>query len=114
VEFDALYRKHLTNVYQALGGTPPEYLAQPIASFRGAVQFSPQTAHIHPRLDGRGTGYFDWLGAAHYVADHRASAMHGKAFLLEATYVGMDEQYLYVRLDLSDDLSIRDEQDELT
>src|SRR6266850_6256909 len=30
-DFDELYRKHLSNVYQALGGVPPDYLAQPIA-----------------------------------------------------------------------------------
>ena len=30
-DFDELYRKHLSNVYQALGATPPDYLAQPIA-----------------------------------------------------------------------------------
>ena len=27
-DFDELYRKHLSNVYQALGGIPPDYLAQ--------------------------------------------------------------------------------------
>ena len=31
-DFDELYRKHLSNVYQALGRTPPDYLAQPIIS----------------------------------------------------------------------------------
>src|SRR5207248_11159495 len=35
-EFDELYRKHLSNVYQALGATPPDYLAQPIIG--GTVQ----------------------------------------------------------------------------
>ena len=30
-DFDELYRKHLSNVYLALGGTPPDALAQPIA-----------------------------------------------------------------------------------
>src|SRR5258705_1344439 len=29
-DFDELYRKHLSNVYQALGARPPDYLAQPI------------------------------------------------------------------------------------
>ena len=29
-DFDELYRKHLSNVYQALGAAPPDYLAQPI------------------------------------------------------------------------------------
>ena len=38
-DFDELYRKHLSNVYQALGATPPDYLAQPItgAEVRPAV-----------------------------------------------------------------------------
>src|SRR5712691_10559128 len=30
-DFDELYRKHLSNVYLALGGAPPDVLAQPIA-----------------------------------------------------------------------------------
>ena len=30
-DFDELYRKHLSNVYQALGATPPDYLALPIS-----------------------------------------------------------------------------------
>jgi alpha-amylase/alpha-mannosidase (GH57 family) len=112
-EFDALYRKHLSNVYQALGGTPPDYLAQPIAGFRTEARFHPQTAYISPRLDGKGTGYFDWLGAAHYAADLRNSAMHGKVFLLDSVYVGMDERYLYARVDFSDDPTLRSDDDEL-
>ncbi len=102
-EFDALYRKHLSNVYQALGGTAPEYLARPFASFSTGARFTEQTGFIRPALDGKGTGYFDWLGAAHYVADRQGSAMHGKSFLLDAAYVGMDENCLYLRLDFSDD-----------
>ena len=113
-DFDALYRKHLSNVYQALGGTPPESLAQPIASFKTAARFHPQSAHIQPRLDATGTGYFDWLGAAHYVADHRNSAMHGKSFLLSSAYVGMDDEKLYARIDFSDDPLLRDADEELT
>jgi alpha-amylase/alpha-mannosidase (GH57 family) len=31
-DFDELYRKHLSNVYQALGATPPDYLVQPITA----------------------------------------------------------------------------------
>ncbi len=30
-DFDELYRKHLSNVYNALGGIPPDYLARPIS-----------------------------------------------------------------------------------
>ena len=98
-DFDELYRKHLSNVYHALGATPPEALAQPISGGVAKVTYTPQTAYIHPQIDGRDIGYFDWLGAATYVADRRSSAMHGKLFLLDTGYAGVDEENLYCRLD---------------
>ncbi len=102
-DFDELYRKHLSNVYQALGEAPPDYLAQPIAG--GAVtraRIIPQTAFIKPRIQAPSTGYFDWLGAASYIADRHGSAMHGKEFMLAAAYAGIDEKNLYARLDFLD------------
>jgi alpha-amylase/alpha-mannosidase (GH57 family) len=98
-EFDELYRKHLANVYHALGQTPPESLAQPIAAAGVRPYFVPQTAFIHPHVDGRIGRYFDWIGAAMYTADRRASAMHGRRFLLDAIYAGVDETNLYGRVD---------------
>ncbi|MBI2677453.1 MAG: glycoside hydrolase [Candidatus Koribacter versatilis] len=98
-DFDELYRKHLSNVYHALGQAPPDYLAQPIAHPEGRPYFVPQTAFIHPRIDGDPGRYFDWIGAAMYTADHRAAAMHGKQFMLDALYAGIDEENLYGRLD---------------
>ncbi len=98
-EFDELYRKHLSNVYLALGGTPPEALAQPIAGTSAKSPSTPQTAFIHPEIDGKDIGYFDWLGAATHGADRSSSAMHGKFFLLDTGYAGIDEKNLYCRLD---------------
>src|SRR6185437_574464 len=74
-DFDDLYRKHLSNVYHALGAAPPDALAQPIAGMQGKPQFTPQTAYIHPRVDGRDVGYFDWLGAATHAADRHSTSM---------------------------------------
>jgi len=42
------------------------------------------------------------MGAAIYTADHRAGAMHGKQFLLDAVYAGIDATFLYGRLDFAD------------
>jgi alpha-amylase/alpha-mannosidase (GH57 family) len=98
-EFDELYRKHLSNIYQALGASPPDYLAQPIAAGVLRPYFTPQTAYIHPRIDGKVMRYFDWIGAAMYTADRRSSAMHGKQFLLDSVYAGVDEKFVYGRLD---------------
>lgn len=100
-DFDELYRKHLSNVYQALGATAPDYLAQPITGLEVRPSFVPQTGYIHPRVAGDKVRYFEWMGAAIYTADHRAGAMHGKQFLLDSVYAGIDATNLYGRLDFS-------------
>jgi alpha-amylase/alpha-mannosidase (GH57 family) len=100
-DFDELYRKHLSNVYQALGGTPPAYLAQPITAAPVRRAFAPQTSYIHPAITGNMVRYFEWMGAALYTADRRAGAMHGKAFFLDSAHAGIDEDYVYGRLDFA-------------
>jgi alpha-amylase/alpha-mannosidase (GH57 family) len=98
-DFDELYRKHLANVYHALGEAPPHALAEPITAAPAGPRFTPQSAHIHPLIDGKDIGYFDWVGAATHVADRHSSSMHGKVFLLDTGYAGVDEKNLYCRLD---------------
>jgi alpha-amylase/alpha-mannosidase (GH57 family) len=100
-DFDELYRKHLSNVYQALGATPPDYLAQPVIS--GTVQplLTPQTHYIRPRISADMISYFEWMGAAHYTADRRQGAMHGKVFLMDSIYAGIDESNVYGRVDFT-------------
>jgi hypothetical protein len=101
-DFDELYRKHLSNIYQALGGTPPDYLAQPISGGVARPLFTPQSAYIHPRISGDMVRYFEWMGAAHYTSDARSGAMHGKQFLMDDVFAGIDEEYVYGRLDFAD------------
>jgi alpha-amylase/alpha-mannosidase (GH57 family) len=100
-DFDELYRKHLSNVYQALGATPPDYLSQPITGGEVRPAFTPQTAYIHPRVTGDKIRYFEWMGAAIFTADQRAGAMHGKQFLLDSVYAGIDSAFVYGRLDFA-------------
>jgi alpha-amylase/alpha-mannosidase (GH57 family) len=100
-EFDELYRKHLSNVYQALGATPPDYLAQPIAGLTARAAYTPQTHYIHPRIEGDMVRYFEWMGAAVYTADRRAGAMHGKQFLVDSVQAGIDDNSVYGRLDFA-------------
>jgi alpha-amylase/alpha-mannosidase (GH57 family) len=100
-DFDELYRKHLSNIYQALGAMPPDYLAQPITGGEVRPAFAPQTAYIHPRITGDKIRYFEWMGAAVFTADQRAGAMHGKQFLLDSVYAGIDSEFVYGRLDFA-------------
>ena len=55
--------------------------------------------YIHPRITGDTVRYFEWIGAAVYTADRRAGAMHGKQFLMDSVYAGIDESNVYGRLD---------------
>ena len=103
-DFDELYRKHLSNAYNALGGIPPDYLARPISISGLRPRIVPQTAFIRPHVDGYNISYFDWLGAAMYAADSRAGAMHGRQSILEAAYAGIDEANLYARIDFAGEL----------
>ncbi len=98
-DFDELYRRHLSNVYTALEGVPPEELTVPIAVGVVRPVYHPQTAYVRARVDGLVSGYFEWMGAASYTSDQRTSAMHGKQFLLDAVYAGLDADSVSGRLD---------------
>ncbi len=107
-DFDELYRKHLSNVYQALGGVPPEHLARPIAAGVARPMVVPQTAFVRPQIDGYATSYFDWMGAAMFTSDQRGGSMHGKQFLLDAAYAGVDEANVYGRLDFASSIDAKE------
>jgi hypothetical protein len=100
-DFDELYRKHLSNVYTALGGVPPDHLARPISGILARTKFVPQTAYVRPLIDGQVSSYFAWMGAAMFSGDRRGGSMHGKLFVLDAIYAGIDEAHLYARLDFA-------------
>jgi alpha-amylase/alpha-mannosidase (GH57 family) len=107
-EFDELYRKHLSNVYQALGAQPPDYLAQSILHGAARLSFVPQTAYIHPRVTGDAVRYFEWMGAVVYTSDRRSGSMHGKTFPLDSVYAGINAENVYGRLDFAGQLPADD------
>ena len=100
-DFDELYRKHLSNVYTTLGGVPPDHLARPISGVQPRSMFVPQTAYVHPPIDGQAGSYFAWMGAAMFSSDRRGGSMHGKLFVLDSIHAGIDDSHLYARLDFA-------------
>lgn len=98
-EFDALYRKHLTAVYLALGQVAPEELAKPIKHKpEHALQLEP-TSFLKISVDGRDTSYFEWLGSGLYAPERRGGAMHGRTFYLHELRYGFEENRFCVRVD---------------
>jgi alpha-amylase/alpha-mannosidase (GH57 family) len=99
-EFDALYRKHLTGVYLALGQVAPEELAKPIKRKPEHALHVPPTGFIVIEVDGRDTSYFEWLGSGLYSPERRGGSMHGRVFHLRELRYGFEEDRFSVRVDL--------------
>jgi hypothetical protein len=98
-EFDALYRKHLTAVYGALGQVPPEELAKPIKRLpERAYQLWP-SSFLKVDVDGLDSTYFEWLGAGVYSPERRGGAMHGRVFYLKELRYGFEKDRFVVRVD---------------
>jgi hypothetical protein len=98
-EFDALYRKHLTAIYLAIGQVAPEELAKPIKRRpEHAVQLAP-TGFLSVKIDGRDTSYFEWLGSGLYSPERRGGSMHGRVYYLHELRYGFEEDRFCVRID---------------
>ena len=98
-EFDELYRKHLAEIYNALGEHAPDALAQPIRRAPERGRREPPTAYLNVQIDGRESNYFEWLGAGLYASDRRTSAMHGRIYVLGDFHYGFDQEHFYLRVD---------------
>ena len=99
-EFDALYRKHLTGVYLALGQIAPEELAKPIKRKPEHALHVPPTGFLTIKVDGRDTSYFEWLGSGLYSPERRGGSMHGRIFYLHELRYGFEQDRFCVRVDL--------------
>ena len=95
--FDALFRKHLQNVYVLAKTTVPQYLDVPIRQ-RGvpAAYFVP-TKYINPVVDGEASGYFDWYGAGYLDMDMQQTAMFQSGRISKAIFFGFNEEQFFVR-----------------
>jgi alpha-amylase/alpha-mannosidase (GH57 family) len=98
-EFDALYRKHLTAVYLALGQLAPQELAKPIKRQAEHALQIPPTGFLKIAVDGRDTSYFEWLGSGLYSPERRGGAMHGRTFYLHELRYGFEQDRFCVRVD---------------
>ncbi len=98
-DFDALYRKHLTGIYSALGLPAPSELGQPLRQLAERGRSAAPASWLAVAVDGRETSYFEWLGAASYAPDRRGGAMHGTTHILGELRYGFSPEALFLRVD---------------
>ena len=99
--FDELYRRHLMNIYHLIGEKVPEGLFASILENAGGSGPAPEevTSLISPRVDGRVSSYFEWLGATSYEIHRRASTMHRTDVPVSMFYYGISIERLFLRID---------------
>ena len=98
-EFDALFRRHVMNVYKTMGRPAPEDVHRPIKQVRSEVVLKQPWALLEVKLDGRRSDYFEWIAAGHYDMSREYSALAGESSFLSDVYYGFDSDRLLVRLD---------------
>ncbi|HET9753303.1 MAG TPA: glycoside hydrolase family 57 protein, partial [Myxococcales bacterium] len=104
-EFDALFRRHVEQIFRHIGLPPPERLALPIISpAKDKTQAQPVVVQpqrlIHPLIDGYSRSYYEWAGAGFYRPGATAgSSMYQNAGAFLQLWHGFSLSELFLRLD---------------
>ena len=99
--FDFLFRENLANVYRFLGAEPPDILSIPILLEDREVKPTREPINfIYPKIDGKVTSYFDWIGAGFVEGKGHGVAMHDATVLVKGCYYGFNERSLCLRVDI--------------
>ncbi|MDH7498805.1 MAG: glycoside hydrolase family 57 protein [candidate division NC10 bacterium] len=104
-EFDALFRKHLINVYGFMGVEVPPHLYLPLLRERARASLSLESADLmNPTIDGRLTNYFEWLPAGFYDPCKMGDAMHHGNPQIKGIYAGFNLEKMFIRVDVEEEL----------
>ena len=100
--FDELFRRHVRNIYRALGQAVPEELfVSNITTQPPLAGIAAPTGFVHPVIDGELTNYFEWLGAGSVDILPSADAMHevsARPAAVSGIEFGFDLENLYVKV----------------
>lgn len=111
--FDQLFRRHLQNVYETLGSSPPTILNRPIARIQKRTIHSDPRGFLCVKIDGQ-RSYFEWINAGHYRSGNERGTMTlTTESVIREIYFGFDAERMMLRIDTAgsarDDLRDIDE-----
>jgi len=96
--FDALFRKHLINVYHLMNQTPPHILFEPIVTEESKTKtlfLKEPVSEVTPQIDGKMSSFFEWMGAGKMYLLHELSSMNMQDFQIEKVLFGWDDACCY-------------------
>jgi len=96
LEFDAIFRKHLINIYNLIGIAVPNDLYLPIGKNQSSTKFwiKPQSK-ITPKIDGKRDSFFEWMGCGVIDESRFFSTMQTNTQPVKKIYYGQDDNRLY-------------------
>jgi len=97
--FDKLFRGHLANIYELMGEKVPVDITKPIKKSHKTGLLKKPATLFTPKLDGRVTSFYEWIGAGKFDLKFDAGAMTASGNTLEILYFGYDKEKLYLRID---------------
>lgn len=100
LEFDELFRKYIKDIYIKLGINYPESINSPIVKKEKDIKPDKEIlSFIKPKIDGRISSYFEWLGSGSFNLKKYGLAMHRSTIYFEELLVGFDTDNIYLRID---------------
>lgn len=97
--FDLLFRRHIENVYRALGHRPPDVLKARIRQRGTSLHMTMPVGLLRPTIDGHVTSFFEWQEAGRFEIGKNQSTMYRGDGLLRSIHFGFDLSTLYLRFD---------------
>ncbi len=96
-EFDALFRGHLIAIYRILQMQPPSEMFEPVLAHKHsqALFTYPQSA-VAPKIDGKQTSFFEWLGCGTVDEGKGYSTMDRVRGPIEMIRYGHDDTFVYL------------------
>ncbi len=99
-DFDDLFRRHLRNVYVALGLVTPDGLFVSNITTESMVSLLRPAVWLTPAIDGEVTGFSEWIGAlSAYLAGGGGTMQRVSSQLVRQVFVGIGPLHIFVRID---------------
>lgn len=97
LEFDALFRQHLIDIYRLLNMHPPADLLEAIIKNRSTASFMvrPQTP-IRPKIEGKISSFFEWIGCGSIDESRLFSSMDRKRGPVSNIKYGQNDEAVYI------------------
>ncbi len=98
-EFDRIFRRHLTAVYNYLGLEVPLEFLNPICKSDIVPKATLPDMLLTPTIDGYRTHFYEWAGAGMFDCLAGGAAMHRVDRYISKIYFAYDHDRLYICLD---------------